>query len=346
MSKVRNYCFTLNNYTPEEILDVDLIVEAKVGITYVCYGVEVGENSTPHLQGYIELSEPRPLSWCKKIDGLVRAHFEPRRGSQSEAITYCKKDGKFFEFGSKKLEREQQNQNLKQERLRNLKRKIEEGATEDEIFELDPVIAVQNDRWVQTQLSKRKPVRAQPLQVLLYYGKPDSGKTHRAYELYPDLYAIPLGKDLWFNGYSGQREVLIDDFCGAFQLKDLLRLLDKWPVLAPVKQSFCWWCPTTIIVTTNVNPSNWYKYEDREDSALALRKRFHGVQYCYKLDNIYHTKSYTIQEIWGKLNLFEEITSSGNDLQIVARMNSRMNASGEIEEEFSQIDVSSDEENL
>lgn len=297
--RYRCYCFTLNNYTVVEIVDIDNAVESR-DCSYLCYGVEVGDSGTPHLQGYLELDKATVLSTVKKIPGLYRAHFEPRKGTQEQAIEYCKKDGKFYEFGQKKKDRAGQNENLMQERLKIVKSKIDAGAKVDDIFDIDPLVAVRFDKWIERQSMKRKRVRKEELRVLVYYGKPGTGKTRRAYEQYPDIYAIPLGKDIWFNGYNEQEEVLIDDFCGQMQLKDTLRLLDRYPIQVPTKGGFTWWMPNTIIITTNLHPREWYDYSTRKDSEDALKRRIHGILDFNEMNPI--TKQNfickTVQEFW------------------------------------------------
>jgi len=122
-----------------------------------------------------------------------------------------------------------------------------------------------------------KPTRQSDLKVFLYYGPPGTGKTRLAYETAPDLYAIPLGKTLWFDNYAGEPDVLIDDFSGNLRLVDTLRMLDRYPIQVPVKGGHVWWCPTTIHITTNVHPRNWYDYSKRADSYRALTRRFTKV---------------------------------------------------------------------
>lgn len=58
-SGVRNYVWTLNNYTDENLFEIDSLIENESNlIRYICYGKEVGENTkTPHLQGYLELTD-------------------------------------------------------------------------------------------------------------------------------------------------------------------------------------------------------------------------------------------------------------------------------------------------
>lgn len=94
----RHYCFTANN-------PIGHIDWPKTGVRYAIYSEEVGENGTPHFQGYVELNEPQRFTWLKKIPGLEDAHFEKRHGTREQARNYCmKKDDPTFidgpyEFG-------------------------------------------------------------------------------------------------------------------------------------------------------------------------------------------------------------------------------------------------------
>lgn len=65
--------------------------------SYVCYGRECSDSGTPHLQGYCEFEVRKTLNQVRLIS--ARAHWEARRGSQAQAVEYCRKDGDFKEFG-------------------------------------------------------------------------------------------------------------------------------------------------------------------------------------------------------------------------------------------------------
>lgn len=63
----RYICWTLNNPTESEIANLQsLVLDPPQTFTYVLYGKEVGENGTPHLQGYLECSKAGILLTCTR----------------------------------------------------------------------------------------------------------------------------------------------------------------------------------------------------------------------------------------------------------------------------------------
>lgn len=96
MSRGKNWCFTLNNYSEDDCKRIKLLV-SKNACDYIVYGEEVGDSGTPHLQGFISFSKRVYLKDAKKHIS-DRAHVELAR-MIPESIIYCKKDGKVFEDG-------------------------------------------------------------------------------------------------------------------------------------------------------------------------------------------------------------------------------------------------------
>lgn len=96
----RNWCFTLNNYTDDEI---SLLRTISSQVRYLCFQKEIGQEGTPHLQGFISFKKQTSL---RSVKALVsnRAHFEISKGSPKQNRDYCSKsdsgiEGSFEEFG-------------------------------------------------------------------------------------------------------------------------------------------------------------------------------------------------------------------------------------------------------
>jgi hypothetical protein len=90
----KRWCFTVN-YSNEAIACFHDAADR----AYVIIGREVGENGTPHMQGYITFFKPKRLGACKHIHPT--AHWEIARGSTEQNISYCSKEGDFHELGDR-----------------------------------------------------------------------------------------------------------------------------------------------------------------------------------------------------------------------------------------------------
>lgn len=95
----KNWCFTLNNYTDEDVLRLNNLVSTNNRVTYLIYGKEVAESGTPHLQGFVSLNQKTRMAMIKNILG-GNPHLEVARNVNA-SIIYCKKDGEWEEFGTR-----------------------------------------------------------------------------------------------------------------------------------------------------------------------------------------------------------------------------------------------------
>jgi len=91
--RVKQYCFTYNNYTIENIDKLKMCLN-RLG-KYI-FGYEVGENGTPHLQGYINLTTKCCFDKLKKDLDIPQIHIEACKGSQKCNEEYCMKDGNWI----------------------------------------------------------------------------------------------------------------------------------------------------------------------------------------------------------------------------------------------------------
>jgi len=98
MSAAKNWCFTLNNYTEDDIKRLSELVDAGKA-EYLVFGKEVGDSGTPHLQGFITLNRKGRLASVKKLIGS-NPHLEIARNVIA-SVQYCKKEGDWVEFGQR-----------------------------------------------------------------------------------------------------------------------------------------------------------------------------------------------------------------------------------------------------
>lgn len=86
----KRYSWTYNNYPEEDLEKLESVLNV---LGNWIYGFEIGENKTPHLQGYICLNTKQRITGLKKIPELSKIHFESCRGNEAQNIQYCIKDG-------------------------------------------------------------------------------------------------------------------------------------------------------------------------------------------------------------------------------------------------------------
>lgn len=202
----------------------------------------------------------------------------PIKGTPAQAWAYsCKGETRLFGpyfFGAPSSVEQQV-------KLEAMVLRARDGATPLELFEMSPALYTRNLRHIDAALAAIRSPAAFRLdkEVILFYGPPGTGKTRCMVQTFPNHYRIPLGKDLWFDGYNGQEEILIDDFGQPTNLglTQLLQLLDIYAVRVPIKGSFAHLNPAMVVITTNVHPAKWYNYDNRPDSFRALTRRFTSV---------------------------------------------------------------------
>lgn len=83
MSAAKNWCFTINNYTQSDYEKLEVMFNHE-HFSYIVYGKEVGDQGTPHLQGYVQFKKKMRLNQAKKFIS-PRAHMEVSRGSPDVA---------------------------------------------------------------------------------------------------------------------------------------------------------------------------------------------------------------------------------------------------------------------
>ena len=88
ISPAKRWCFTLNNYDDDDISSISSKFRDYCDVAL--FGAEVGEEGTPHLQGYCEFT----IKCRPKSHGLSeRIHWEKCKGNRDANIKYCSKDG-------------------------------------------------------------------------------------------------------------------------------------------------------------------------------------------------------------------------------------------------------------
>lgn len=266
MSQIINFCFTLNNYSLDEELD---ILCTSLPVMYIIYGYEIGKNGTKHLQGYCELNHKMRLNTIKKLGiGFERMHIEKRKGTQSQAIEYCKKDNDWIEYGTPKTLRQGQRNDLDEVRIAARDQGMKEVSTWGNLQEI---------RVAEKYLQYNEPKRTWKPTVTWIWGPTGTGKSRYAHETLPDAYT-KSDSTKWWDGYDGQRDVILDDYRGDWmKLSELLTLIDRYERRIEYKGGSRQFLAKNIIITSCKHPQEVYQVPDENINQLLRR-----------IDNIKH----------------------------------------------------------
>lgn len=251
MPGAKYWMYTINNPHNE-----DQPKEWQNVVQYTIWQVEMGENGTLHLQGYLVLKKAQTLEYLKKhFDN--GAHWEIRRGTHIQAKEYCsKEDTKVlgpFELGDDSKVPTGQGQRSD---LLAVKKAIDEG--KDEIYLVDEHFGTcaKHMRFFRDYKRIKSAQRNWKTEVWVIWGKTGTGKSRYCAEHYPNAYWKPQSN--WWDGYTGQEVVVIDEFYGWLSYSFMLRLLDRYPLVLETKGGHTTFLAKKIIITSNKEPKDWF----------------------------------------------------------------------------------------
>lgn len=243
--------FTLNNPTDEDAKG--LLYDER--FSYIIYGFEEAPTTgTPHLQGYAELVKQTRKNTVNK---WYKWWCEPRRGTQKEAIEYCKKDKKWVENGAPAAQGK-----------RNDLDEIRKLSEEEGMRGVSRVGNAQQIRVAEKYLMYNEKCRDWKCIVMWLWGKSGVGKSKIGREWLKDM----VGDDVyvknegskWWDGYDGNKGILIDDYkkSWGWDWGYLLGLLDRYGFRVEFKGGSRQVLATHICVTSVHCP--WDLHDDDE----------------------------------------------------------------------------------
>lgn len=263
MTRKRAVCFTLNNYTEQDVLAINSLHDPD--FQYVCYGKEVGESGTPHLQGYVYATNANTFSWfCAR---LPRCHCEFAKGSPDQAISYCFKDGDTYEWGTRPMSQKRKGE-----------AEIERYARARELARAGDFESVDADIYIRCYRTLKeirkdhmvKPPDLESLPGVWIYGRAGIGKSRKARADYPDAYFKMANK--WWDGYQNESNVILDDLDKKHDVlgHHLKIWMDRYAFIAETKGCAILIRPAFFVVTSQYSIDEIW---DDEATREAIKRR-------------------------------------------------------------------------
>jgi len=272
-ARSRAWCFTLNNWTPEEAA---AMVDAET--RGLCVGKEVGEAGTLHLQGVVSSHDQMTLKKVKRIVSS-RAHCEIMRGEWEEACTYCRKEGDML------VDRgEGPDQGARNDITAMMVMAADLAVPEEAVWDAMPGTMARAfkafDRRRDLVLQKLK--RTEMPKVYWIWGETGSGKSHLVFDGLDmeDVHVQETADNGWWDSYTGQKTLVLNEFRGEIHYPEMLSLLDKWPkkvkrrCRAPMPM-----VATTVYITSSSPPERIYcRQNEKYDGINQLMRRITVIE--------------------------------------------------------------------
>lgn len=240
------------------------------------------ETGTPHLQMYVVTKENPSnkngfgVKWMKENIHST-AHLDKREGTHEEARDYCT----LPEYKGKPKEvlagpwtvgewsdtaGPSKGGKVNGSKILAVKKLIDEGAHEAELYQahFGEMLRYQKN-FERYRVAMRSKHRTWQTKSVVLWGPPKTGKSKEAWEVAianfgeDDVYPLSLEEGtVWWDGYSGQKCVVVEEFYGQMKISYLLKLLDRYPLLVQTKGGMTPFVAEMMIFTSNEHPKMWY----------------------------------------------------------------------------------------
>lgn len=285
MSRAKNWVFTINNYTKENVKLLRKLCEHPNSLCeYIVFGYEKAPTTgTHHLQGYLQSKITISRHKCEQLLGDKAWCKAQCARENKKARDYCLKTNQFEEYG--KFNEITQGQRTDIEEFRDA---ILSGATTYDLIMDFPREVANYPKFLQlvkSEMIKHKTKEFRKIHTTVLYGGAGLGKTQSAWAKNPSIYKLNPKEDetLWFDYYDGEDVLLIDDFDGqGISYKYMLQLLDGYQMRLPIKGGFTFAKWKKVIITSQNHPKYWFPLNTHLNDEMnnALFRRIHKIK-CF-----------------------------------------------------------------
>lgn len=220
------------------------------------------EDGNQHLHAYVKFSEGVTLKNCFLFDFKKHGNYQPAR-SCKDVIKYCIKDGKFITNLNLDSYLKKKGKLVDIETLRN-KSTVEAIADGD--------ISFMQARQYQYARGLCEPeYTPDDLRGVWIWGPPGVGKSRLIRELDDPVYIKPQSK--WWDGYDGEKIVLLDDLDTPVLSHYLKIWADRYACSGEIKGGSVKLQHDFFVVTSNFSIDELFEAE-KKDTLVAIKRRF------------------------------------------------------------------------
>jgi len=266
------------------------------GVKYMVWQIEIAPNTgQEHIQGFVSFAGKKRPSTLKNHFGKVSPEcFQVMKKGATpwDNKLYCTKEDSRkpgtvpFEFGQVPASVSEAEDKTKLDIF------IDEckATSKFRALSLYPATYIRHcngiDRWYSIY-ERSRATKEREVDIIVCYGTPGSGKSRFAHSfdsrentfVFP---ALEFKQRLNLDGYQGQRTVIIDDYEGQIDYGTFKNLTDRYVYDFNTKGSMVLGTWTTMIITSNKHPNQWYQGTDHwgirgTPSQSALQRRYTNI---------------------------------------------------------------------
>lgn len=291
------------------------------GMQYLVVQLEKGSKTgREHLQGFVQFNKVVRPTLLSRLFNVEQHAFRRATGNAVQNQKYCTKDSDRVQGTSPvEIGIPPGGQGTRSD-LKRMADKIEEDGLESAIDEYPHTFVQYSKGCKELSLHyKRKKTRTErSMYVTVFHGTPGSGKSYYAQRFdQGKSWTMPVqtkNSPVWFDGYQGERTLIIEDFdAETIPYRTLLRLLDEGPLQVKISGSYVPAEWNHVVITANDPPQDWYKAGRGDYWKIGefgtegpLQRRVHttilfeGVfpDVAYMADGVRLEKPLNLQEIW------------------------------------------------
>lgn len=256
-------------FTSYEVLDFTYIYNNYSDIIrYVGYGLEKCPTTDRlHQQGFIQFYSAKRMSDIKRIFGNNKVYLNRCFADEVANVKYCSKEGNYTCFGKFVTRGHRTDLEL-------IRRDIMNGNN------MDQISFNYFNAWIQYRRSfqqfanicdKVATKNYRTINVVLLSGPTGYGKTAWACS-FPNYYKINGNGLEWFDGYNGEKILIIDEYSNDTKITDMLGLLDGYQCRLPIKGGFTYAKWDKVLITTNLRPHEIHEQAKPEHRRALFRR--------------------------------------------------------------------------
>lgn len=281
--RTRKLVFTLNNPSEDGSDDPSLwLAEAFTSgvVRYAAWQYERGETGTLHIQGFVHFKDKHSRNMAQRYHTMFWDH---QQGSNDDCFAYVRKDSGLSESeempGGHARQGElggpmpQDGAGTRNDLL-DCKSLIDDGKPMLDVAEAHFKTWCRNHRAFDKYRQLRAKPRTWRVHTRVFFGPPGCGKSHLALqEAGADAYWLSKANSerVFWDGYDGQKHVVIDEFSGWMTKEFMCRLLDCYPMNVETKGSAVPVAIEKVWITSNHRPEAWFPKKGLGAIARRLR---------------------------------------------------------------------------